>query len=102
MELRLLEVLAVELPVVGMIWLARAARALNAILGKVTAPFFNCFVPTLLAGRDVAAQAVPPSATNNARYPIALWVKCLPIRTGMAPSSGRVRAQFGTVRGPCQ
>src|SRR5215467_2203287 len=32
----------------------------------VTAPFLICRVPTLFAGRLVAAYVVPPSATNSA------------------------------------
>jgi hypothetical protein len=33
-----------------------------ATLAPVTARFFSCFVPTLLAGSAVAAYAAPPSA----------------------------------------
>jgi hypothetical protein len=31
------------------------------ILERVTAPLFSCFVPTLFAGKLVAAYVVPPS-----------------------------------------
>ena len=47
-----------------------AATVALLIFCAVTAPFFNCFVPTLFFGRLIAAYVVPPSATNNAKTAI--------------------------------
>jgi hypothetical protein len=49
-----------------------AATLVGFSFAAVTARVLSCPVPTLAAGRLIAAYDVPPSATNKAMYATAL------------------------------
>ena len=65
-----------------------------ASLDLFTAAFFNCLVPTLFLGNEVAAYETPPRATNSARYPTTLLRRCWTTRYDMSTSADSGPARY--------